>query len=92
MKYKVIKEVKLDKELDKLINTSAQCMLKLLLNRLCKDDIPNYILDEDFDINYDFSMYGEELMQMKEEKGYSNDVFKNSAERFVRKLWCQNLV
>lgn len=86
MKYKVIKEVKLDKELDKLINTSAQCMLKLLLNRLCKDDIPNYILDEDFDINYDFSMYGEELMQMKEEKGYSNDVFKNSAERFVRKL------
>ncbi len=86
MKYKVIREVELDKKADQFVDTSAQCMLKLLMNRLCKEDYPDYEIDEDFDINFDFSMYGDELMQMKQEMGYSNDKFINSAESFMRKL------
>ena len=86
MKYKVIREVELDEKADQFVDTSAQCMLKLLMNRLCKDDYPDHEIDEEFDINFDFSMYGEELMQMKQEMGYSNDKFINDAESFMRKL------
>lgn len=86
MKYKVIKEVELDSKTNQFVDTSAQCMLQLLSNRLCKGETPDYEDNEDFDINFDFSMYGDELMRMKEEMGFSNDKFINSAESFMRKL------
>ena len=86
VKYKVIKEVKLDKKDNLFIDISAQCMLKLLLNRLCKDEFPDYEADDNFDINFDFSIYGKELVQIKERNGYSNDKYINSADSFVRRL------
>lgn len=86
MRYKVIKNINLDKKADQFVNTSAQCMLKLLFNRLNESENRDYPVDEEFDINFDFSMYDDEIRQMKEEMGYSNDKFINSADSFVRKL------
>ncbi len=86
MRYKVVKEVELDKKADQFVNTSAQCMLKLLMNRLNKDDFGEMKINEDFDIDFEFSMYGRESVETKQEMGYTNDIFINSAESFVRKL------
>ena len=86
MKYKVIKEIKLDEKVDDFMNSSAQCMLKLLYNRLFVDEFPDYAQFEEQDIAFDYSMYGREILQMKDEMGYSNKMLKDSAESFVRKL------
>lgn len=86
MKYKVIKEIEKDPKLDDFINSSAQCMLKLLFNRLFIDEYPDSIEYEKYDINFDYSMYGKDLIRMKNEMGYTDDKLKNCAESFVRKL------
>ncbi len=86
MKYKVVKEVELDKKVDSFVDTSAQCILQLLVNRLCVDEDTNYEADDNFDIDFNFSMYGPELKQIKKDLGYTNDKFIESADSFVRKL------
>jgi hypothetical protein len=82
MTYKIIKDVEIDKKNSYFITASAQCMLVLVLNRLNKYDLN----DENFDIDYDFGMYGNEVIEFKQEIGYSNDRLINDAERFVGKL------
>ena len=82
MRFKIIKDVEIDKMNNYFISTSAQCMLKLVLNRLDKDDLD----DDNFDINYDFEMANDEVRKIKQELGYSNDRLINDAERFVGKL------
>ena len=82
MRFKIIKDVEIDKMNNCFISTSAQCMLKLVLNRLDKDDLD----DDNFDINYDFAMANDEVRKIKQELGYSNDRLVNDAERFVGKL------
>ena len=86
MKYKIVKDVELDKKVDYFVNTSAQCMLSLLMNRLNKEAFEGHETDDDFDIDYDFAMYGQESVETKQELGYTNDKFIDSAESFVRGL------
>ncbi len=86
MRYKIVKDVELGKDEDKLMNATAQSMLILLVNRLCLDKNSDYVADEEFDVDYDFSMYGSELKKIRQEKGYSNEKIIQSAERFVSKL------
>lgn len=86
MKYKVVKEVELEKYVDSFVDISAQCILQLLVNRLCVTDDDNYEVDDNYDINFNFSLYGPELKQIKKEMGYSNDKFIEDADSFVEKL------
>lgn len=86
MKYKIMKNVEIDKKMDQFVNVSAQCMLKLLFNRFNQDIMINYPVDENADISYDFSMYGKELKKIKQDMGYTNDNFIDFAESYVRKL------
>ncbi len=86
MRYKVIKDIELDEKADEFVSTSAQCMLRLLMNRLYKDDMKDVEIDDDRDIDFDFSMYGLESVEAKNELGYTNDKFKDSADSFVRGL------
>ena len=86
MRYKIIKDVELDKKVDYFVNTSAQCMLKLLMNRINKDEFAEHEIDDDFDIDFDFAMYGSESVKVKQDLGYTNDKFKDSAESYVRGL------
>ena len=86
MRYKVVKDIELDKKVNKFVDISAQCMLKLLMNRLNKDLFSGREVDDDFDIDFDFAMYGNESVEAKQEFGYTNDKFKESAESYVRGL------
>ena len=86
MRYKIVKDIELDKKVDYFVETSAQCMLKLLMNRLNKDVFEESEIDDDFDIDFDFAMYGPESVEEKLKLGYTNDKFKDSAESFVRGL------
>ena len=87
MRYIALEEVELSKEDNKFINALSQCMLSLLNRRLFVEDNSNLdIEDEEFDINYDFSMYGKEIMEMREKNGCSNSKLIEIADNFVRKL------
>lgn len=86
MKYKIIKEVEVDSETDSLMDAAAHCILDLLYDRFNDDKIPAFLKDEEFSINYDFSLYGEDLSKRREEKGYTVDKFITSADSFIRRL------
>lgn len=86
MKYRKVKDVEINQENNEFMDAVAQCMLQLLSNRLCKEEESDLDIDEKFDIDYDFSMYGDKLMKMRNELGYSSEKFIDSADNFVRKL------
>ena len=86
MKYKIVKKVELDSNTDLFINVSAQCMLDLLYKRLVDDNLPDFLKDDNLDIDYDFSLYDSKLLRLKREKGLSNDKYIDSADSFVRRL------
>ena len=86
MKYKIIKTVELDEKNDLFVNAAAQCMLDLLYKRLIDEDVPEFLKDDNLDINYDFSLFDGELLEIRKNKGYSNDKFIDLADTFVRRL------
>lgn len=86
MKYKIIKTVELDEDNDLFVNAAAQCMLDLLYKRLVDEDVPEFLKDDNLDINYDFSLFDEELLEIRKNKGYSNDKFIDLADTFVGRL------
>lgn len=86
MKHKVIKTIELDTKDDLFVSAAAQCMLDLLYKRLVDEDVPEFLKDDNLDINYDFSLFDDELLEIKENKEYSNDKFIDSADTFVRRL------
>lgn len=86
MKYKIIKTVELDTKNDLFVSAVAQCMLDLLYKRLIDEDVPEFLKNDNLDINYDFSLFDDGLLEVRENKGYSNDKFIDLADTFVRRL------
>lgn len=86
MKHKIIKTIELDTKNDLFVSAAAQCMLDLLYKRLVDEDVPEFLKDDNLDINYDFSLFDDELLEIKENKEYSNDKFIDLADTFVRRL------
>ena len=83
---KKLEEVKLEQKVDMFINASAQCMLDLLHARFFDQNMPEFLKDDNLDINFDFSLFGDEAIDEKEEKGYTNDKYSKSADNYIRRL------
>lgn len=81
-----LEEVKLEKKDDMLINASAQCMLDLLHGRFFDEIIPEFLKDDNLDINYDFSLFGDDIIEEKNAKGYTNEKYSESADNYIRRL------
>lgn len=81
-----IEKVELEEKEDLLISASALCMLDLLYTRLFDEHIPEILKDDNLDINYDFSLFGEEVIEEKDSKGYTNEKFSESADNYIRRL------
>lgn len=83
---KKIEEVKLDKNEEIFISASAQCILDLLHSRFFDENIPEFLKDDNLDINYDFSLFGEDIIEEKNNKGYTNEKYSESADNYIRRL------
>ena len=83
---KKLEEVKLESKEKKLIGASAQCMLDLLYARFFSENIPEFLKDDNLDINFDFSLFGEETIEEKNAKGYTNEKFSESVDNYIRRL------
>ena len=81
-----IEKVELEEKEDLLISASALCMLDLLYTRPFDEHIPEILKDDNLDINYDFSLFGEEVIEEKDSKGYTNEKFSESADNYIRRL------
>lgn len=83
---KKLEEVKLEPKEKKIIGASAQCMLDLLHGRFFDEDIPEFLKDDNLDIDFDFSLFGEEAIEEKNAKGYTNEKFSESVDNYIRRL------
>ena len=83
---KKLEEVKLDSKENNLVNASAQCMLDLLHARFFNENLPEFLKDDNLDIDFDFSLFGDETIEEKNAKGYTNKKYSESADNYVRRL------
>ncbi len=83
---KKIEEVQLDEKQNAFINATAQSLLDLLYTRLVNPNVPDFLKDDDIDIDYAFSLFGEEVRKEKEDRGYSNEIITESVDNYVRRL------
>ena len=83
---KKLEEVKLETKENKMMSASALCMLDLLYARLFDKHIPDFLKDDNLDIDFDFSLFGEEAIEEKDSKGYTNEKFSESADNYIRRL------
>ena len=83
---KKIEEVKLDKNEEIFISASAQCISDLWHARSFDENISEFLTDDNLDINYDFSLFGEDIIEEKNNKGYTNEKYSESADNYIRRL------
>ena len=50
------------------------------------ENIPEFLKDDNLDINYDFSLFGEDIIEEKNNKGYTNEKYSESADNYIRRL------
>ena len=75
-----------DSKENNLVNASAQCMLDLLHARFFNENLPEFLKDDNLDIDFDFSLFGDETIEEKNAKGYTNEKYSESADNYVRRL------
>ena len=83
---KKLEEVKLEEKEDLIINAAAQCMLDLLHSRFFGQNKPEFLKDDNLHINYDFSLFGDDIIEVKNAKGYTNEKYSESADNYIRRL------
>ena len=83
---KKLEEVKLESKENTLINASAQCMLDLLHARFFDENMPKFLKDDNLDIDFDFSLFGDEIIDEKNARGFTNEKYSESADNYLRRL------
>ena len=83
---KKLEEVELELKENKLISASALCMLDLLHARFFDENMPDFLKDDNLDIDFDFSLFGNDTIEEKNSKGYTNEKYSESVNKFLRRF------